>query len=449
MVPTPQANGRYSSSAISLFREEQFNTNFDYRLAQRNWLSVKFFFSNAPTTLARSGAINVPGFPTEQVQNNRLLSIQDIHTFNSNITNEARIGYNFILGFNFPQQPLKDSDLGITRSTANALPGLPLISIAGSAGGINIGTGALQAGGATAPTTSLSDTISITHGKYAIRIGAEIRYYELNLTGSVLTRGVINFQNLTNFLTGTTENATLANGIGNRSFRTTDYNFFVQDDWKVSPKLTLHLGLRYELDLPPYDTRGRIATFDPSLYRPRQLVVNGLPAGPPVSGFVQAGNAIAQYDLPDVPNVSKRILNSVDPNNFAPRVGFAYSPFKKHRLVARGGYGIFYSRSSFQYVVLNFFSPPFYFTGTTFGANVSNPFANVGSEYQFPRFVIGSPLFGNAFDRNNRTPYVQQYNASVQFGLPKNTLFEVAYVGTRGLKLFRQIAINQARLASP
>jgi hypothetical protein len=70
--------------------------------------------------------------------------------------------------------------------------------------------------------------------------------------------------------------------------------------------------------------------FDPALYKPRLefTVNNGVrtPVGPPVAGFVQAGNVIPQYDLPDVPNVGKRIVNSIDPNNFALRVGFAYSP---------------------------------------------------------------------------------------------------------------------------
>ena len=453
VIPTPQLNGRYSGSAISLFREEQFNANVDYRLSQRNWLSAKFFFSNAPTTLARAGGINVPGFAVEQVQNHRLLAIQDIYNFSPNITNEARIGYNFIRGDNFPQQPFKDSDFGIARSTASVLPGLPSISIAAGAGGIQFGTGVLQASLATAPTTSFTDTISITRGKHTVRLGAEIRYYESNFTANLINRGSISFQTFTNFLTGTTQTAQLGNGIGDRSFRTTDYNFFVQDDWRLSPKLTLNLGLRYELDLPPYETRGRFATFDPSLFRPRMefVVIGGVPTpvGPPIGGFVQAGDAITQYDLPEVPNVSKRVLNSIDPNNFAPRIGFAYSPFKSNSLVFRGGYGIFYSRPSFQYAGGSSFSPPFYFTSTTFGANVSNPFANVGSEAEFPRFFVGPPLFGSSFDRNNRTPYVQQYNASVQFGLLKNTLLEVAYVGTRALKLFKLIAINQGRLAGP
>jgi len=75
--------------------------------------------------------------------------------------------------------------------------------------------------------------------------------------------------------------------------------------------------------------------------------------GPPIGGFVQAGNVISQYDVQSIPNVGKRVVDSVDPNNFAPRVGFAYSPFESGRLVVRGGYGVFYSRTSFQYLTLN------------------------------------------------------------------------------------------------
>ena len=79
LIPTPQANGSYSGSSISRFREDQFNANLDYKVSEKNWLAIKFFFSNAPQTLALSGAANVPGLPVDQVNNDRLLSIQDIH----------------------------------------------------------------------------------------------------------------------------------------------------------------------------------------------------------------------------------------------------------------------------------------------------------------------------------------------------------------------------------
>jgi hypothetical protein len=446
-IPTPQVNGRYIGSDISSFREEQFNSNFDYRFSQRNSLSAKLFFSNATGTLARSGAINVPGFGVDQTQNHRLLSIQDIHNFRSSTVNEARLGYNFVRSDNVPRQPLNDSDLGIVRSTASIAPGLPAISISQAAGGIQFGTGALQSSLSTASTITLGDMLSVTIGRHAYRFGGEIRSYRSDLRANILTRGMITFANFNSFLTGTTQTAQLGNGLSVRNLRATDYNFFIQDDWKLTSKLTINLGIRYELDLPPYDSLGRFSTFDPALYQYRQLIVGGIPAGPPIAGVVQAGNAIARYDLPDVPNVSKRILKSIDANNIAPRLGFAYSPFGSSRLVIRGGYGTYHSRTSFQSAGSTMFSPPFYFVSPTQGRNISDSFADVGLEDQFPRFVVGSSLFGNAVDRNNRTPYYHQYSFGVQLPLSKNTVLGMSYVGSRGMKLSRQIAINKARLS--
>lgn len=443
VIPTPQMNARYFGSAISRFREEQFNTNFDYRISRKNFFSVKFFFSNAPQFLARRVLVNVPGFGADQTQNNRLLSIQDIHIFSANITNEARTGYNFIQADEVPNQPLRDvEDLDIPRVTASVFPGLGLIRIARNSGnGVNIGSAIDRKN--TAPTTSFADTVSITRGKHAVRLGGEFRYYEFNINNNFLTRGVIDFATFRDFLTGSATLGALANGITDRALRTTDYNFFVQDDWKISPRLTLNLGLRYELDLPPYDTRGRISTFDPSLYRPRP---NAAPLG-----FVQAGNPIARYDYRDdeIPNVSKRV-NRIDPNNVAPRIGFAYSVFKSDRIVVRGGYGIFYSRPSFQYLVNNFYLPPFYFIEARFfPPTVRDGFPIVPQQNEFPIYGRGRFIFGNSFDRNNRIPYIQQYNAGLQFELSSNLLLEVAYVGSRGLNLYRRVGINQASLASP
>jgi hypothetical protein len=455
LIPTPQANGRYSGSSVSLSREDQFNANADFRISQNNWLAVKFFFAQTPQTLALSGAANVPGFPVAEEVANRLLSVQDVHTFNSRVTNEARFGFNFLRRSVATQQAIRDEDVGIARSTAAAFPGLPLIGIASNAGGMLFGTSALQDQRSTAPVTTFADTLSITRGPHFIRAGGEVRYYQSNFDVPALTRGVINFNTFTDFLQGRTSPtapSTLAIGITGRNLRATDYNFFLQDDWKFSSKLTVNLGLRYELDLPPYDTQGRISTFDSSLYKPRLLVnAAGLPQGPPIGGIVQAGNPIPPYDLPDVPNVGKRVLRSVDPNNFGPRVGFAYAPFDSGRLVLRGGYGIFYSRSSFVSINNSLFSPPFYLQTFSANAPIENPFVSLvplPAQNQFPTLVPGFPLFGFTFDRNNRTPYVQQYNVSAQFLLTKNMLWETAYVGTRGLNLLRQVAINQARLAS-
>jgi hypothetical protein len=456
LIPTPQVGGRYSGSTPSSYDENQFNANIDYRLTEKNSLAVKFFFFNAPQTLTLpsflGGGPNIPGFGNEQQNNGRLLSLQDTHVFSASLINEARFGYNFLRVDAFPQEPIKDVEIGIRRTNANVFPGLGLIRVAPAAGGFVIGTSPTIDVQAVSPSTTFADTLTFTRGKHTLRAGVELRYNENNYTLNFFTRGQIDFLSFNNFLTGNALVSIFGSGIGDRSLRALDNNFFLQDDWKVNAKLTLNLGLRYELDLPPYDTRGRIATFDPLLYRPRPLQVGGVPIGPPIGGFVQAGNVISQYDLADFPNVSKRVVNSVDPNNFAPRIGFAYTPLGGSKLVVRGGYGLFYSRTSFQYLTLNVIAPPTFVFGARVGVPtpipIEDPFFAAPAPSQFPTLVPGVALSGTLFDRNIHTPYLHQYNANVQYQLASNLLLEVGYVGTRGLNLFRQVAINQARLAS-
>ena len=457
VIPTPQPDGHYSGSALSTFRENQFNANVDYRFSEKNWLAVRFFFSNAPQffALPAGGGANVPGFGADQQQNNRLISVQDIHSFSPTIFNEARAGYSFISSDTVGQNPILDSDVGITRANANTYPGLGLIRVGAAATNAvafgNSGTNVDAENVSSAIT--LVDILSITRGRHSIRTGGQVIYYRNKITANNNRRGTISFPNFNNFLLGLANASVYGDGIAARNLRASDLSFFVHDDWRFSPKLVFNLGLRYELDLPPYETSGAMSTFDPALYRPRMEVdASGNPVGPPVGGFVQAGNVIPQYDLAEVPNVQKRILRSVDPNNFAPRIGFAYSPLESGRLVARAGYGIFYSRPSTAYIGISINAPPMYtIRRSPAGATVpfANPFVTLPSQDQFPTLVRGVPLAGQIFDRNMRTAYFHQYNGSVQFAIGSDFLFEAAYVGSRGLNLIRDIAINQARLASP
>jgi len=169
LIPTPQTEGRYSGSAASTFREDQFNTNIDYRVNEKNWLAVKFFFSNAPQFLALpDGGASVPGFGADRKQNNRIISLQEVHIFSPTASDEARVGYNFIRQDTFPQAPVKDSDVGIRRVNASIFPGLPLIRIAPNARGVSIGTAALPDGRSAISSTTVADILSITRGRHSI-----------------------------------------------------------------------------------------------------------------------------------------------------------------------------------------------------------------------------------------------------------------------------------------
>jgi hypothetical protein len=344
-------------------------------------------------------------------------------------------------------EPVNDSEMGIKRSNAEKFPGLGLIRIANPAGGISLGT-PTNVTPADAAVFTAADTLAMNSGAHSLRIGGEFRFNKGGFVQQQFTRGQIDFLDFRSFLVGTTMSSTLGNGIGERNPRALDYNFFFQDDWKVSPRFTLNPGVRYELDLPVYDTRGRISTFDPALYR-LELDNAGNPVTPPRAGFVQAGNVIPQYDLANVPNVSKYVIHSIDANNLAPRVGFAYAPLDSGRLVLRAGYGIFHSRSTAQYSSTSVPAPPGYILGRASALPLSDPFQKILLPDEFPKFVDGVALSASVMDRGIRTPYFHQYNASLQFAIARQTIFEAAYVGTRGLNLFRLVAINQAQLASP
>jgi hypothetical protein len=451
LIPTPQADGRYSGSSISTYREDQFNANVDYRVSEKDWVAVKFFFSNAPQFAALPGNdANVPGFGADRKNDNRQLSVQNIHTFDARTVNEFRAGYSLVYTDSFGRQPVKDSEVGIKRANAGDYPGL---------GTIRIGTNALMIGNSGTwadlevynSTITLVDILALSRGNHNLRAGGQVVFYRTDFTTNHLRRGVIAFQNFNNFLIGLATNSQNGEGINSRFLRTSDYNVFLQDDWKLAERLTINLGLRYELDLPPYEKRGALATFDPTLYRPRMEVdASGNPVGPPIAGFVQAGNVIPEYDLADVPNVAKRVFTNIDPNNFAPRLGFAYTPFASGVVTLRGGYGVFYSRSSLVYLTNTVNAPPTYaFRRSPAGTVVllENPFALLPSQDQFPTFVSGT-LSSSTFERRLRTPYFDQYNFSLQSVLTSNLLLEVAYVGTRGHNLFRNVRINQAPLAS-
>lgn len=268
VIPTPQANGLFSGSSPSNFQEDQFNSNADFRLSSSNSLAVKFFFANTSQFLVlpsfRGTGPNVPGFGTDQTFNNRVASV-DIHSFNPGLTNELRLGYAFNSNDTIPQEPVTDSEIGVSRPNAAELPGLPLIRIAPAAGGVVVGT-PTSIGLTKASVATLADSLSLLRRNHTICTGFEIRFNEVNFAQQTFTRGQIDFSDFHSFLTGTTQVTTFGNGLNERSQRAWDYNFFAQDDWKVSPQFTVDLGLRYELDLPVYDTRGRLTTFDPALY---------------------------------------------------------------------------------------------------------------------------------------------------------------------------------------
>ncbi|HEY0384939.1 MAG TPA: TonB-dependent receptor, partial [Pyrinomonadaceae bacterium] len=448
------ATGLTPLSALSRFRENQFNANFDYKFSEAHNLTVKNFYASNPTEQGNynfaglgNGPTQLPGFGGTLDIIQTLSSITDNYVFSPNVVNQARFGFSRLRVTSAPVEPFTAQQFGITSPLASLFPGLPTISVTGL---FTLGSSPFADQSSRINAFTYSDTLSIVKGNHRLRIGGEYRRSQVNFYFNAFSRGQLIFSNFTNFLLGA-GTSIIGSGVFDRALRVNDLNGFVQDDWKLSNRLTLNLGLRYDFYGYPVDTRGRLVNFIPEQFRQGTTAV---PAGPP-NGFVQAGNAA--NPLTGVPLVTDTLIPN-DKNNFAPRVGFAYRLNDSGRLALRGGYGIYYDRLSTRYANTQLLNFPYLALAVGLPGvlrPLANPFIPVPQPNQFPvnptipsplsplSPLVGVPISGIFIDPNLRTPYVQQYNLNVQWEFAKDYLLEAGYVGSAGRKLLQVITLNQ------
>jgi len=393
----------------------------------------------------------------------------------------AALGLNSVLGAN----RVNEFNVGFTRNTIFFLdPTHPKFEVIS-----NIQSDPFLYWGGTGripENSQVLDNFSFTHLNHTFKTGVNIRWYrinqfrratnfyprftfgtadapvflrtgsgELDLTG-INTNDRANVNSLFNDLmgvVGTVRKVFYSNG---REFpsadqelrfaqRTREYNFYFQDDWRVSPRLTLNLGLRYEYNTVPFDKSGMQVVADKPLGS-RTGDVTLLPAGP--------GTGQTWYNN--------------DLNNFAPAVGFAWSPFGGQKTSVRGGYRVSYNRLvNWALNVVEQNQP-----GTTkvsilrpnSSASATSPPAVRASDAaaqaevrRLPNGIVGLPVDRTPardrsstpliFDRDLRTPYVNQWNFSIQHEVLPNTVLEAAYVGSKGTHMFRMLNENQSTVS--
>jgi hypothetical protein len=490
----------------SEFEQHQFTTRLDGRLSKNNTLSGTFFFSNFPAldSFPDPSSLISP-FVLRKADRNRTLSISDQHVFGPTLINEARFGF-FLLNNTraldeaFLSQELTSEAVGIqnpalffddspgTRRLGHFIgrPGTNLSQF--SFGGPNDSFNRRKQ-----QTYSFADNVTWIKNNHTFRFGGDYKrhQYDSSLPEEQATE-FEKFDSITQLLTGNASEADTQFGLTEKSFRFQDFSGYIADDWKVSRKLSLNLGLRYELFMWPTEKQGRIGNFDFSSFQQCFSQTGGTLAlcDSPSPGFIVPDNvqptglgsvdaAIAVTALAG----NQHTLNGQDRNNFAPRVGFAYSPLDSNRLVLRGGFGLFYDRPSAAFINTVFSNYPFLREieitvpsgnvpiATAFSAqNTSLPLSDwlpfrimrgsgTGGTYVVrdntgitqdargnttPPGNIAETFEFRAVDRNLKTPYVQQWNLGFQYEITKSTLFEARYVGTRGNNLLQAVAFNQS-----
>jgi hypothetical protein len=280
---------------------------------------------------------------------------------------------------------------------------------------------------------NVSDNINWVANGHTIKAGAELLKLRYLNRSAFMTQGAFPFtgeitgDSAADFVLGRMPWMQVASPLLEQAGSQTNSYYFIQDDWRIHPRLTLNFGLRYELPLPwvhPNDFWGTLRPGESS-----QVIPNA------PKGMVFPGDAgIA------------RGLVSTDKNNIAPRFGFAWDPFGHGRTAIRGGYGIFYDSINAD-VIQNSSQPYRYsFTFPT-PLSLTDPLAGkpeipLTVDLANPRFVGTQELFYP--DATLRTPYVQHFNFNVQQEVARDLVVQVGYMGKIGHKLLMGLAANPA-----
>ncbi|MBL8293113.1 MAG: TonB-dependent receptor [Bryobacterales bacterium] len=411
--PTPANNGQY------LFRADW---NF-----RRHVVDGRY---NLNRSYDRSSAGSVPAYlPLDRNAKVNSITIGDTWSLTATLLNQARISFNRFSSDYRNLNPTHLSDLGgIFPQFGPKIP--PTIDITGR---LTLGNASSVDAIAVNESLQLNDSVTWTRRRHTLKGGFEIlklRYLNRSFfqtMGSFTFNGQITGNAAADFVLGRATSMTVASPVLEQAGLQNNVYLFVQDDWRVHPRLTLNLGLRYELPfnwVHPADWWG---TF----HQGKQSTV--IPNAP--VGMVFPGD-------PGVP----RGLFPTDKNNFAPRIGFSWDPFGNGRTAIRGAYGFFYDTINSD--VIQNTSQPYRYTFT-----IPTPFSLTDPlrgqpaipltiELTNPRFVGLQEIFYP--DPALRSPYIQQFNFNIQREVVKDFVVQAAYVGKLGRKLLMGVSTNPA-----
>jgi len=462
--PTQLPIGESTFATPATYNEDQFTLNIDDKISDKNQFSARFFYSHAPTIEPFSpNAANVPGWGTTELDQNTMLVLADTHVFNPRIVNIARFGFMRFDGDSAVANPILASDIGTQSPTG--ISGAKI-----SAPGVTI-DGLFTVGDAGTPfqwqvTNSFiwQDTVSLSLRRQTLRVGAEAKRHQVDVTAPFSTDGLLDIRTFPDFLLGQSaaqngsptgsSNVSLSNGssgLFRKDERYIDFAAFAQDDVKLSDRVTLNAGIRYEVFGAPSDINGRLVTFDPL------IATKTAPAEGTLSGFVVPSNF--KGPVPD--GVVKSSIPGLFPTrhlDFQPRLGLVIRLSQKPTILLRGGYGLYFDRLSAGLAENLLAQEPFsifqFFAGSSNGgATLQQPFVpQLPPNNVYPTFVPRIPGGGPsiaAIGRNMVNPYTAEYNLNAQVAFAHDYLLEVGYVGTRSLHEAGCLEFNQALLASP
>ena len=455
LLTDPSGNYRYLSLGNN--NQSEYLVKVDYNLNEKNTISGHFVHDN----------VLVIGNPTNYIIYDRTIpgltsSLSWTHTLNSKTVNTATGSYsgniineggNIRSNSQFGNKPINRSDYGLSYSTLyNASNIIPQITITGYG---NPGASPRQFDNYQR-IYALKDDFSRVIGNHSLKTGAYFWRARKNQTAPPQLNGAFTFSNLAGLVAGNFASYTEGSSIPQIQARFLQFETYVQDDWTVSRRLTVNLGLRWQYMPPISSWPNNTAFFDPTRYDQAKAATISLTNGSitsnpsPFNGLVLPGTGFSDkakqvvapsvYNNPQVQalfqNLPPGIVKTVY-NTFAPRVGFAYDLTGKQETVLRGGYGMSYERVEGNYIYGAASQLPFVAVASLASAGNADNLGSIGT--------AATPTnIGNSAAMNLAPPRIHNYSFGIQHKLFNNTSVEVNYVGSRSTNLTYRKNLNQA-----
>ncbi len=445
--PTPitsdQGDARIDQNITS---KQQVFARFTYKERQNELLPSATTTPNNLNGTALGGAVLLP---------QHYWSLTGAHNWivSPHLVNEFRAGWtglHQIQSYGISGSGI-ENELGLTpyitesQTALQAVNTTPNVRIAGFQRTGGVGSNIQQT-----QTYQFLDNLTWTEGKHTVKVGADYRYLTALYTSvfDTLWLGRYNFTNsqATNpignaygaFLLGVPDSSTIATVTSpNTNAYGSAYAFYAQDDWKVTPRLTLNYGLRYEYHPMFQDHNGNVAAFLPGYYTGTDgSVVHGAVAVPNGSlSLVNPGFSGSILPTPILTASQAGIPNSLrysQKTDFAPRIGFAWRVTSDGKTVIRGGYGKFID-SPLGYLILSSWAVEASDVAT-FDNSIKNGKAQYTFPYPFPSNIAqpGTQDFDLSYALHYKDPYVQQWNFTIERDLGFQTGLRVSYDGSHG-----------------
>jgi Carboxypeptidase regulatory-like domain len=422
-VPLPNAaNNNYTGFFTGPTNQDEYLGKFDQSLGTKDHAAVSYFYLD--TTQNAYGGGNIPYTTNQSFGKQQVANLSDVHIISPSVANQSWFTFTRVAGgrINLPAIGLEDLGSSFTTQGPKTLPQLAISNY------FNAG-GALAGPVSDTDFYSLRDMVSMTRGKHSLDFGGEISLEKDMIAGNLYNFGVFNFATsaptstgnaIADFITGqvsTMEQDTPYHGLINNWY----FAFYAQDNYRVTPRLTLNLGLRYDVQTSPVESSDLTATFIAG----RQSTK--VPTAPP--GMLFPGDS--------------GVPRGIAPNQWhhiSPRVGVAWDPFGNGKTAIRAGAGVFYGSVSGNEWNQPANAQPFAirqtFNSITSFSNVyGNPvsFPN-GDPFPYtyspsaPRFLPAASIETIAPDY--KWPLVYQFNMAIQRQLPWSTTVTAAYVST-------------------